>query len=109
MRELVMPFGGEAVLAQRFVLGANLAALLHVGGEPKAAGASERVARERLEPVERALRTLPQPRGCVASVGLARDVVARGTAAQGEAAVAPARALGDPAGVVDTDAKAAAR
>src|SRR5262249_50287218 len=71
----------------------------------KAACAVERVARDRLQPVERGLRPAPQLRGAVGAVGVAGDVVARGGAAECEAAVAATRTLGDPTRVMDAHAQ----
>ena len=60
LRELVVPLDGEAVLAQRLVLGLELGALGCVRGQAEAAGAPESVAGQLLEPVEVALGQHPE-------------------------------------------------
>src|SRR5207302_3570066 len=92
-RQVVDPLGGDPVLAHRLVLGADVLALLLVRGEPQAAVTRQRVAGERLHAVERALRPLPQAARAFNAVRLTSDLITRRTAAQREAAVAPARAL----------------
>ena len=94
-REVVDPLGGDAVLAHRLVLAADLLALLLVGGEPEAAGpASASPASSSMRSSARSVQCQNAARA-LGAVRLARDVVPRRAAAQREAAVAPARALGD--------------
>ena len=102
-RQLVAPLGREAVLLQRFVLRADLGALLVVGSEAQAPGPAEGIPREGLESVELILGALPQPACRPRSVRLPCDVVACGGAAERKAAVAPARTFGDSARVTHTD------
>src|SRR5262249_58460234 len=109
VRELLAPLDGEPIVPERFVLGANLDALLRVRGEPEAARPLEGVACERLHPVDRLLGALPELAGLVRAVGLARDVVPCGRASECEAAVATARPLAHAALVVDAHALAFAR
>src|SRR5690349_21753936 len=104
-RQVVDPLGREPVLMERLVFGADLLALLGVGGQPEAAVPDERVACELCHPVERSLRPPPELARLVDAVGLAGDVVARGAAAKREAAVPPARPLGDAALIVDANAQ----
>ena len=106
-REVVDPLDGEPVGEQRVVLGAKLVALGVVGSEPQAADAPERVAGERLHPVERPLGELHQAPRTLRRRAASRDVVRRGCAAQCEAAVAPARAARDLARLVQAHADAA--
>jgi hypothetical protein len=106
-RDVVEPLSHDAVLAQRLVLEPDHVALLLVGGEAVAAGATQRVARELDEAVELLLRPEPVRLGAIGAVRLACDVVARRTAAEREAAVAPARSLRNAAGVVDADPQSA--
>lgn len=102
MKKLVAPFGAEAVLAQSFVLGPNVDPLLDVRGEPKAAGAAERISGKQLDPVEGAFGPQPElPRG-FCPVRLACDVVARGGAPQRKTSVAAARPCADSARIVHT-------
>jgi hypothetical protein len=108
-RQVVDPFGVDAILAHRLVLAADLVPLLLVGRQAVAAGPRDRVAAERGHVVERPLGPVPQLACGVAAVGVARDVVARRATAEREAAVAAARAFGDPAGVVHADAEPALR
>jgi hypothetical protein len=103
-RDVLEPLRLDAVLAQRFVLEPDRGALLLVRGEAVTAGAAEGVATELGEPVELLLRPQPVRLRGRGAVGLAGNVVAGRAAAEREAAVAPARALGDAAGVVDADA-----
>ena len=105
-RDVVEPLRLEAVLAQRLVLEPDALALLLVGREAIAAGAPQRVAGELGHPVERFLSPAPVAGRLLRAVRLAGDVVARGAAAEREAAVAPTRALGDAARVVHADAQA---
>jgi hypothetical protein len=81
--------------------------LLLVGCEAVATSPTQRVARELGEAVELLLRPEPVRLRAVGAVRLARDVVARRTAAEREAAVAPTRAFGDAASVVNADAESA--
>ena len=74
---VVEPLGGDAVVAQRLVLGADVLPLLRVRGEPVAAGAPEGVAGERLHRVELVLGPAPERERLRRAVGLPRDVVAR--------------------------------
>jgi hypothetical protein len=104
MRQLVTPLRGEAVFVQSFVLRPDLAALLVVCGKTKAPGPPKRIARNRLEPIERTLRPPPQLFRRVCTVRLARDVVAGSTAAQREPSVPATRTLRDPAGIVHAHA-----
>src|SRR5690242_10865676 len=95
MRKLLTPLGGEAVLAERLVLALDLDPLFDVGRESQTARAPKCVACERLEPLDGVFGAVPElPRG-VGAVGLARNVVAGGGAAEGKAAVAAARTLAD--------------
>jgi hypothetical protein len=107
--DVVEPLSGDPVLAQRLVLEPDRFALLLVGGEAVAAGAAKSVAGELGEPVELLLRPEPVRLRALGAVRLTRDVVARRAATEGEAAVAPARPLGDAARVVDADAQASFR
>ena len=97
----VTPLGVEAVLAERVELLADVVALLLVGREPQAALAAQRVAGELLEAVEGVLGPPPEQQRPLRPVGIARDVVARGAAAEGEPAVPPARALGHVRALVE--------
>jgi hypothetical protein len=106
MRELVAPLGLEAVLGQCLVLTTDLELLLDVRRETQAAGAAKRVAVKRLQPVECGLGALPEPARSLPPVRVTRNVVARGTPAQGEAAVPPTCAFRDAACIVDTDPQA---
>src|SRR6266516_6335209 len=107
MRQLVAPLGGESVLAQRFVLQADLLSFLVVGRKAKAPGAPERLSGDCLEPVKSRLGASPELLRRFGTVRLTCDVVARGPAAQGEAAVAAARALGDATRIVHAHPQAA--
>ena len=60
VQRIVEPLGVDAVLAERLVLAADLLALLLVGGETQAAGPTERVAAEFIDPIERALSPVPE-------------------------------------------------
>ncbi len=81
----------------------DLAELLLVGGQAQAAVATDGVAAERLHGRERRLGPLPELSRAVRTVRVPGDVVPRRAAAQEEAAVAAARALGDPARVAHTN------
>ena len=102
--EAVDPLGREAGRDERLVLGPELVALLLVDGDAQRADAAEGVARERLDRVDRALGPGGQGDGLGLAHGLRRDVERGRHPAQREAAVAPARALGDPARVVQPHA-----
>src|SRR5439155_7593892 len=106
---VVEPLRLEAVLAQRLVLEPDALALLLVGGEAVAAGALQRVAGDACHLVERLAGPVPEGGRALGAVGLARDVVAGGAPAEREAAVAAARSLSDPAGVVHAHAEARLR
>ena len=106
-RQLVAPLGGEAVLAQRLVLRAELVPLV-VAGEPEAAGAADRVAAELGHPVDVGLRQAPVVRSDVVAEPLACAVVCHRPAAEGKPAVAAARAGGDRARLVQPHALAQA-
>ena len=94
-REVVDPFDGEPVLAQRVVLSAERFTFGLVDREPQAAHAPECVARELCHAIERAFRELHHEPGAVCSEQTAGLVVRRCRTAQCEPAVAPARAAGD--------------
>src|SRR5207247_8426389 len=79
-----------------------------VGGKTQAAGTAESIARKRLQAVECGPSALPEFACLVGTVGLARHVVPRRPAAKGKAAVSPARALRDPARIVDADSQTSA-
>ena len=79
------------------VLGAQLVPLLVVDRDPQRADAPERVAGERLDRVDRALGPGHQLAGARLADRLGRDVERGRHAAEREASVAAARALGDPA------------
>ena len=104
--KLVDPLRREAVVVQRLELGANPLAFLLVGGEAIAPRPAERVARELVHGVERLLGPAPQRARRIGAVRLARDVVPRRPAAQGETAVASTRAFRDPTPVVDAHTQA---
>jgi hypothetical protein len=106
-RNVVEPLGLDAVLAQRLVLEPDRVALLLVGSQAVAASTAERISREFGEAGELFLGPQPVRLRLLGAVRLARDVVAGRTAAESEAAVTPARALRDPAGIVDPNAQAA--
>ena len=107
--QLTAPLGLEAVRPQSVVFGAELRQLSLAGGEAEAARVAERVARKRLDPIERALGQRPE-RASAARAELSPSGIVGGcAAAQGETAVAPARAPGHPARLVHADARAAAR
>src|SRR5712691_9851738 len=108
MGQVFAPLGDEAVLAQRLILGANLDALLDVGGKTQTAGAPESIAGERLQADECGLGALPELACRLGTVGLARHVVPRRPTAKSEATVSPARALRNPARVVDADSQTSA-
>jgi hypothetical protein len=108
-QRLVDPFRGEPVGPQRLVLDGELVALLPVNGEPEAARSTAGVTGERGQLAERLLRQPPVACRLLASDRLDRDVVRRGAAAEGEAAVAAARAAGDLAGVVQPNLRACLR
>ena len=80
-----------------------------VGSQPQAADAAERVARELLHAVERALGQRHRRRRRSAPSWSRRRVVRQARAAEREAAVAPARAAGDLARLVEPHADAALR
>src|SRR5581483_9507244 len=101
--------GGEAVGAQRLVLGGERVALLLVRGETEAAGSADGVSGEAGQPLERALGIEPVAARGVAADRLDGDVVGSGAAAEREAAVAAARATGDLTGVVQADGEAGVR
>ena len=104
--EALDPLGREAGRDERLVLGAQLVALLLVDREPQRADPPKRVAGERLDRVDRALRPRHHRPRAVLADRLRRDVERGGHAAQREAAVAAARALGDPTRVVEPHALA---
>ena len=104
VRQLVAPLGREAVLAEGLVLGLELGPLGGIGGQPQASGAPEGVARQLLEPVEIALRPAPETLRTLGAEVAPCLVVGGRAAAQREAAVAPARAAGDLARLVEDDA-----
>src|SRR5262249_19023304 len=89
-------------------LALDLVELLLVGRKPQAPVASDRIAADGLELVERRLRPSPQLECLGGPVRLACHVVPRGSAAEQEASVAPARALCDPASVPDPHAEPSA-
>ncbi len=105
-RELVDPLDREAVLAQRVVLAAKRGALRLVGGEPEAPDAPERVARKRLDAVERANGQLHQEPGAFRPEVAPGEVVRHRGASEREAAVAAARPTRDFARLVEPDAHA---
>src|SRR5207237_9950657 len=96
----------EAVLDERLVLRPDLLPLFEVARDPDAPDPPERVACERLHAVDVALRQQPERTGAVRPELQARDVIRHRAAPEGEAAVAPARAGGDLARLVDADAQA---
>ena len=104
LRQLVAPLDLEAVLTESLVLGLELGPLGRIGRQPEASGAPEGVARQLLEPVEIALGPAPEPLGLLGSEVAPRLVVGRRAAAEREAAVAPARAAGDLARLVEANA-----
>ena len=109
MRELVAPLRGESVLVQRFVLQADVVALLVVGRKSKAAGAAEVISGDCFEPIESRFGALPQLLRRLGAVRLPRNVVPCCAAAKSKAAVAAAGALGDSARVVHAHTQPAAR
>ena len=104
--EALDPLRREAGSDERLVLGAQLVALLLVDREPERADAPKRISGERLDRVDRALRPRHHRPRAVLADRLRRDVERGGHAAQGKAAVAAARSLGDPARVVEPHALA---
>ena len=107
--EALDPLGREAGGDERLVLGAQLVALLLVDREPQRADPPKRIAGERLDRVDRALCPRHHRAGALLADRLRRDVERGGHAAQRKAAVAAARALGDPACVVEPHALARLR
>src|SRR6476619_8304126 len=98
-RELDAPFDREAVLSQRLVLGLELGRLRRVGGQAEAAGPSEGITGQLLDPVQVALGQHPERTRLLGTQLPPRVVVGRSATAQGEAAVAPARSAGDLPGL----------
>src|SRR5437660_1270925 len=74
-RQLVPPLGREAVLDERLVFRANLAPLLFVSSETKAAGSSKGVPDRELERGELGLRPPPERAGRIHPIRPAADVV----------------------------------
>src|SRR5882724_619738 len=109
MRQFVAPFGCEPVLAQRFVLQADLVPFFVVGREAQATRAPERISGDRLESIESRLGAEPELLRRLCAVRLAGDVISSGSAAQGEAAVPTTRSFGDSARIVHAHTQAAAR
>ncbi len=107
--EALEPLGREPRGDERLVLAAELVALLLVDRDPQRADPPERVARERLDRVDRALRPGRQRPGALLADRCRRDVERRRHATQREAAVAPARTLCHPARVVEAHAPAGLR
>ncbi len=107
--EVVDPLGREAGPDEGVVLGAQLISLLVVDRDPERADATEGVAGERLDRVDGALRPRHQLGGGGLADRLGGDVERGRHAAEGEASVAPACALGDPTTVVETHALARLR
>jgi hypothetical protein len=106
---LLDPLGLEPVRAESLELDRQLVAFCVVGGEPEAAGASEGVARQPFEAIERLLGLPPEPDGAIAADGLDGDVERSGTAAEREAAVPSTGAAGDLARVVEAYPQAGLR
>src|SRR5207253_7386972 len=94
------PLRVEAILVKRLELDPQLVSLLLVGGQAQAARAAKGVPGERLDPVDPLLGAPPVRVRLLAPDRLGSDVVRSCGAAQGEAAVSPARAAGDLAGLV---------
>ena len=107
-RKLLEPLRVEAVLAQGFVLGADRVELLVVG-QPEAPDAPERIARERLHPVEGALGEAPERPRAVRAESFPGLRVRHRPSAQREAAVPPARAGSDLPGLMHAHPQAALR
>ncbi len=99
------PFGLEAVSAQRFVFGAQCGRLFAIGRESQAPGPPEGVPGELSQTLERAFGQTPERRGALGAELDTGDIVRRRTAAQGETAVATARAARHLAGLVHADAQ----
>jgi len=100
--QLWLPFRGEAVFTQRLVLGLQGDRFIGVVDEPQAARRSECIAREGRHPLESTFRQSPELGRTLRPELIPGDVVRRSTAAQREPTVAPARAAGYLAAVVDT-------
>jgi hypothetical protein len=106
-RQDVEPLDCVPVLTQCSVLRRQSVALRVVGGQAEAANAPKGVAGEGLQPVEGALRELPQRSGTLAAELGPGDVVRDGTAAQREAAVPAARSTRHGTGLVQPNAETA--
>ena len=107
-RQVLEPLRVEPVLVQGFVLGADRRELLVVG-QPKAPDAPERIARERLQPVEGALGEAPELPRAVRAEAFPGLRVRHRPSAQREAAVPPARAGSDLPRLVHAHPQAALR
>ena len=106
--KLVAPLRGEAVLAQRLELGAELVALV-LAREPQASRAPERVATKLAHPVDVRLGQPPVVSRPLVAQPLSRTVICHRAAAKRKPAVAAARAGGDLARLVQADAQALPR
>ena len=106
--QLVAPFGGKTVLAQRLELRTELVALV-VAREPQAARPAERIAPELSHPADVGLGQTPVLGCLLVAEPLARAVVGHGATAEREATVAAARARRDRARLVQAHALARLR
>jgi hypothetical protein len=102
------PVRFEAVVTKRGVLACKLVEFRAVDCQPKASGTPERIAGQGLDPVERIFGELPQPPGPGRAERDPGMVVARATAAKGEASVSAASASRDRPGFEEPYAQAAA-
>ena len=108
-RERLAPLRLKAVLAQRFVLGAELLVLLLVGSDAEAADPAKRIAHGLGETVERPFGGDPVVAGDVTPKPLAGVAIGHRSAAKGEAAVPATRAFGNASRLVHPNPEAGLR
>ncbi len=108
-REILAPLRSEAGARERFVLVAQLVALLVVYSETEAAGRAEGIAGEDCQLHELRFRPTPERGGRVVADRVGQNRVRRRATPQRKAPVAPARATGDLASLEQAHAHSGLR